>query len=127
MDGSRGESGVPKNYKNIGFLCKTGMDPLQNHKATQAAFDVWPSSARQRNAIYMAFHWRADDGLFIAVFGSYSPSSTKKKTHKKQNKKNVIKFGPPVTKLSGSAHAVIHIFKTLLYIYSIYFLHVSFS
>ena len=27
----------------------------------------------------MAFRWRADDGPFIAVFGSSIPSSTKKK------------------------------------------------
>ena len=43
----------------------------------------------------MAFRWRADDGPFIAVLGSSSPYSTKK---------NAIKFGPPLTKLSGSAH-----------------------
>ena len=42
----------------------------------------------------MAFRWRADDGPFIAVFGCPIPSSTK----------NPIKFGPPLTKLSGSAH-----------------------
>ena len=36
----------------------------------------------------MEFRWWADDGQFIAVFGSYIPSSTKKK---------VIKFGPPLT------------------------------
>ena len=26
-----------------------------------------PSSTRQRNAIYMAFHWRADDGTTLNV------------------------------------------------------------
>ena len=36
----------------------------------------------------------ADDGPFIAVFGSSIPSSSKK----------VIKFGHPLTKPSGSAH-----------------------
>ena len=36
-----------KNHKNIGFLCSTGLDPLKNHKATQPAFNVGPSSARQ--------------------------------------------------------------------------------
>ena len=41
----------------------------------------------------MAFHWRVDDG----DIGSSIPSSTKK-----INK--VIKFGSPLTKLSGSAH-----------------------
>ena len=47
----------------------------------------------------MAFHWRADDGPFIAVFGSPIPSSIKK-----QQEKNPIKFGPPLKKLSGSGH-----------------------
>ena len=41
-----------KTYKNIGFLCKTSPDPLKKHKATKAAFNVGPSSAHQRNAIY---------------------------------------------------------------------------
>ena len=61
-------------YKNIGFLCNTGLDPPKNHKATKPAFNVGPSSARQRNAISMAFRWWADDGPFIAVFGSSIPS-----------------------------------------------------
>ena len=42
----------------------------------------------------MAFRWQANDGSFILVFGSSIPSSTKK----------YIKFGPPLTKFSGSAH-----------------------
>ena len=46
----------------------------------------------------MAFRWRADDG------SAAYPSSTKKKI--------VVKVGPPLTKLSGSAHAVdLQIFK----------------
>ena len=35
---------------NIGFCSNTGPDPLKNHKATKPAFNVGPSSARQRNA-----------------------------------------------------------------------------
>ena len=85
-----------KNHENIGFLSNTGPDPLKNHKATKPAFNVGPSSVSQRNTIYMAFCWQADGGPFIAVFGSSIPSSTKKK--------NVIKYGPPLTKLSGCAH-----------------------
>ena len=37
-----------KSHKNIGFLGNTGPDPLNNSKATKAAFNVRPSSARQR-------------------------------------------------------------------------------
>ena len=49
--GDRG-SGTPlKNQENIGFLSKTGPDPLKNHKASKPQFNVGPSSARQRNAI----------------------------------------------------------------------------
>ena len=40
-----------KNHKNIGFLCNIGPDRLNNHKATKPAFNVGPSSSRQRNAI----------------------------------------------------------------------------
>ena len=42
-----------KNTTNIGFLSSTGPDALKNHTATKPAFNVGPSSARQRNAIYM--------------------------------------------------------------------------
>ena len=57
-----------QNHKNMGFRCNTGPDPLENHKATQPAFNVGTSSARQRNAILMAYRWRADDGPLIVVF-----------------------------------------------------------
>ena len=49
-----GGSGVwtpPKNHKNIGFSSDIGLEPMKNHKATKPTFNVWPSSARQRNAI----------------------------------------------------------------------------
>ena len=41
----------------------------------------------------------ADNGPITVVFGSSFPSPTKKK------EKIVVKVGPPLTKLSGSAHA----------------------
>ena len=82
-----------KNYKNIGFHCNTVSDPMKNYKATKPAFNVGLSSARQRNAILIAFRWWADDGTMKAVFESSI-----------NWKKNVIKFGPPLKKLSGSAH-----------------------
>ena len=56
------------------------------------AFNVRPSSARQRNAILMAFRWSADDGSLLVAFGlSYL--------------KKIVEVGPPLTKLSESAHA----------------------
>ena len=54
-----------KSSKNIGLLSNTGLDLLKNHKATKPTFDVGPSSARQRNAIKMAFRWRDEDGPLI--------------------------------------------------------------
>ena len=56
MCGPRGGrwSGPPpplNNYKSIGFLSISGPDPLKNNKATEPAFNIGPSSARQRNAI----------------------------------------------------------------------------
>ena len=93
--GGRGSGPPLKNHKNIGFLCNTGHDPLKNHKSTESAFNVLPLSARQQNAISMAFHWRAGDGTFIVVFGFFIPLSTKKIP---------IKFGPPLKKFSRSVH-----------------------
>ena len=56
MCGSRGGgTGGPdpllKIHKNIGFHITTGPDPLKKHNATKPAFNVGPTSARQRNAI----------------------------------------------------------------------------
>ena len=52
--GPEGRQGVRtplKNHKKIGFLSKTGPDPLKNHKATKPVFNVGASLAHQRNAI----------------------------------------------------------------------------
>ena len=61
-----GGGGAPdppwKNTQNIGFLSNTGSDPININTATKPAFSVGPSSVRQRNAIEMAFRWRADGG-----------------------------------------------------------------
>ena len=65
-----------KNNKNKGFLSNSGPDPLKNYEATKPAFNVGPSSARQRNAIYMAFRWPAQGGPLIVLFVSTNPSST---------------------------------------------------
>ena len=76
MRGSkRGEgTGVrttPENHKNIGFLSNTGLDRLKDHKAAKPAFNGGPSSARQRNAVLMAFRWRAVDGPLIVVLDPF--------------------------------------------------------
>ena len=76
----RGSGSPLKNQQTIGFLSNTARDPLKNQRATKQAFNVGPSSARQR----MTFRWRTDDGPFIVVFGSSIPSSTKKKVERYQ-------------------------------------------
>ena len=68
--GGRGSAPRLKNHKNIGFLSKTGPDPLKNHKTTKPSFNVRSSSA--------------DDDPLIAVF--YPPYPHQ------QQKKNVVKF-----------------------------------
>ena len=111
MGGSRRGTGGPdphESSQNIGFLSNTGLDPLKNYKAIKPAFNVWHSSARQRNAIsiLLAFCWRAGDGPLIVVFDHFPTNNNKKN--------NVVKVGPPLTKLSGSTHpAVTHISITL--------------
>ena len=49
--GERGSGPPLENHKNIGFLSNTGPDPLKYPIATKPAFNVGPSSARQRNTI----------------------------------------------------------------------------
>ena len=82
--GSRGGTGGAdplKNHKAIGFICNTCPDPHINHKATKTAFKVGPPSAGalQRNAISIAFRWRADDGQLLVVFGPHQLKNTHKK------------------------------------------------
>ena len=61
----------------------TGADPLKTYKATKPAFNVGPSSARQRNAILMAFRWWANDCPLIVVCGSCLPRQLKKTKQQK--------------------------------------------
>ena len=57
MRGSRGGGGaavgpdVLKNHKNIRFRCNTGLDSLQNHKATKRTISDRPSLPRQQNVL----------------------------------------------------------------------------
>ena len=53
-----------KNHKAIVFVSNAVPDHMKNDRATKSAFHVGPTSARQRNSVYMAFRWRADDGPF---------------------------------------------------------------
>ena len=98
MCGSRrGGQGVLtplKNHKNIRYLSNTGLDPLKNHKATctKPAFNVGPPSVASETPF--------DDCPFIVVFESSIPPPPP------INLKNFIKFGIPLTKLSGSAHDI---------------------
>ena len=69
-----------QNHKNIGFLSKTGPDRLKNHKATKQAVNDGPSSARQQNAISMAFCRRADAWhTFSGIWPSLSHYLKKRK------------------------------------------------
>ena len=99
MCGSRGGTGGPdpllKNHKNKGFSSNIGPESRSPEKSQL------PSQH--------SFCWRADDCPLIVALGSSRPSSTKKK--------NVVKAGPPLTKLPGSVHAT--------WISLIYFLFLS--
>ena len=55
---------------NVIFLC------LMYSVATQLAFSVGPPSTRQRNAIRMAFRWRADGGPLLDVYWEIYSIST---------------------------------------------------
>ena len=70
-----------KSQKNIRFLSNTGPDPLKSHKATKSAFNVGPTSARQRNAI--SIKWRIDGGPMMAQLQWYLDLLS---SHKKQEK-----------------------------------------
>ena len=85
-----------KNQKNIEFPFNTGGDPPKNYKATKSAFNI----GHHRPTSETPFKWRFAGGQIIAHVNRYSdpisPHQLKKATF--------IKFGPPLTKLSRSAH-----------------------
>ena len=86
MCGSRGGTGVRvplKNHKLIGFPSNTGPDPLKTSKLPSQHSTVG--------------HWHFAGSPIIARFWwSLEPHSPKK---------NLIRVEPPLTILSGSAHA----------------------
>ena len=90
----------PENYKNIGFLSNTSPDPFKITKLPSQQ----PMFGHYRPASETPFNWRFAGGPMMAQLYRYldplSPHQIKK------IKKNVIKVGPPLTKLPGSAHAL---------------------
>ena len=88
-----------KTCADIGFLSNTGPDHLKNHKATK--LKCWAIIGTPAKRHLMVFRWQAIDGPLIVVKWYLDPSSP----HQLGKRgKNVIKVGPPLTKLSGSAH-----------------------
>ena len=94
---SRG-SGHPtpplKNHKNIGFLNNTAPDPLKS-QSYQASIQCWaiistPEKRHLNGVSLVGQCWTVYSGILILPFLI--------------NKKKVVKFGPPLTKLSGSTH-----------------------
>ena len=49
---------TPENHKNIGFLSKTGPNPLKSHKATKTNTHCWviigPPAKRHLNGVWLA-------------------------------------------------------------------------
>ena len=71
MGGSR-EGGTwgrdpPEKSQNIGFLSKTGLDPLGNHKTTKPALNFWP----YRPTSETPFKWRFAGRPMIACLKWY--------------------------------------------------------
>ena len=79
----------PEKSQKCRVLSNTGPDPLKSHKATKPAFNLGTSSKRN----LAGFAGGSMMACFV-VFGSSLPSPTKK----------IVRFEPPLTKLSRSAH-----------------------
>ena len=110
MGGSRGgggdkRSGSPlEKSQKYRVFSNTGPDFLKITKLS-SQHSVLGHHRHARETPKMVLCWRANDDPLIVVFGSSLPLSTKKKK-KKKKRKNVVKVGPPLTKLSGSAHVI---------------------
>ena len=96
--GDRGSRPPPENHKLWSLFTILGPDLLKNHKTTKPAFNVPSSSPRLASETLFA------DGpmtsRFIAIW-ILSPLIKTKQIHTKN-----IRVGPPLAKLSGSAHVL---------------------
>ena len=81
--------------QKIGFLSNTGPDPLKNRKATRPEFDVMPLP----NASETPFKWCFVGGSTMARFKWYFDHLSSHQL-KKKRKKNVVKVGTPLKKVS---------------------------
>ena len=80
-----------ENYKNIGFLSNTGPDPLKITKLPIQRSMLDNHRPASETPFKLAFRWPANSGIWILSLLI-------------KLKKNVVKVGPPLTKLSGSVH-----------------------
>ena len=72
--GAEGPDPLPlKKHKNILFSSNTGPDPLKN-RSYQASIQCWAIICTPAKRHFMAFRWRADDGMLLVVPGSSFPS-----------------------------------------------------
>ena len=78
--GGQGVWAPLENYKNIGFLSNTGPDPLKITKLSRAI--IGPPMKRHLNGVSLGGGVGGGggvDGPLIVVFGSFLPSSNRKK------------------------------------------------
>ena len=86
-----------KKKSQKGFLNNTIVSIPRKSPSYKASIQYWP-----RETHLMTFPWWADDGPHIAALDTFSSSPVMNIIN---NKKVVIHVGgPPLTKLSGSAH-----------------------
>ena len=93
MRWSSGSRPPLKNHKNIGFLNNTAPDPLKS-QSYQASIQCWAiigmPEKRNLNGVSLAGQcWTVYSGILILT---------------SLINKRVVKFWPPLTKLTGSAH-----------------------
>ena len=106
MGGSRGDAGVRpppppppplKKHKKYRASKQYWSRFPEKSQSYQASIQCWAIIGTPAKRLLMAFPWRADDGPILVVFGSSLPH---------QLKKTLVKCGPPLTKLSGSAYGM---------------------
>ena len=75
QEGGGGVGGPDPHLKsqNIELILQYWSGSPEKLQSNQASIQCWAVICPQRNAILMAFRWRADDGPFKAVFGSSIP------------------------------------------------------
>ena len=100
---------LPKNHKNIGFVCNTSPGSPEKSQSCQVSNQCWaiigPPAKRHLNGV-LRFAGGPVMANLLRYLDPLSPHQLKRKNKKEKQKKIPYQIWTPLTYLSGSAHGL---------------------